>query len=664
MDARFICIADLDNIKLSAVVSSYFSDPDTYLPFFIFPKVSVGFSENFDSSDDEFISLMMGTELAVLINNALARLEGHGYFIFIGLSKEQKSYLYNQFKGLRNPIVEIDNIDEVESKLKEIEIETRSHIHCKEEDVLRALVLSKRQRKALKIDENSEKIAEEDIPSEGIIIVEDNKEIGSVIGINYAFSVNANIKIVDTISDDERMSTLRFIQKWHRGNAENRLQKVLRKAGARIGTIDFTKYKYTTFFTEGLPYSLFIDNCIPCSYVSLGLRPDLFVFNNIVFENINRFHSAVVFSPQFFKDEETNDLVSLFEKKNLHTKALVGKNATVNEFNFHTPHYPYDILHICSHGGEVDGYAVVQTFKDRKGITHTVEYDEVVGFSPVEGTDLVAVSSMVIFKKFNGYIWRSEELSQQKFPRYVYDDMRKTLFSKETKNQNTQRDPKDLVPTSRAIKCSDSIHLGMFQILASHSSPFIFNNTCWSWQEVATFFLAGGAKGYIGTLWAIGNNSAVRGAKTFYENAFDKPIINAFHDALKAIENGSDRNIYIFWGLHFSTLEKAEDIADSKQKVFNELVRSFFAWGKKIGTTKNADIRKNSIEVFNRTHKEIETNFEIENANNLADKMKEAMKDMPQIKREDTRGDEATQSSIDSIENPVEYIKRDAINNR
>ncbi len=656
IDARFICIADLNAVELSAVVSSYLSEEGMYSPFFAFPNLAVGFSEEFDFSDDNFISMMMGNEYSVLINNAIARLAGHNFILFIGLSDNQKSFLRHQFRYTKTPLIDIDSIDEVEPKLKELGINARDYLHCRKQELLLGLVKAKREGKVLLIEEESESIKDEDIPSQGIIIIEDNKELGAIVGINYAFSVSADVKIVETITDEERQGILRFIKKWYEGGQDNQLQKVIRKAESRIAGIDFTEYKYATFFTEGLPYSLYLDNCIPCSYVSLGLRPDLFVFNNIIFESIPRFHASVVFSPQFFKDEETKSLISLLEQKNLYVKTLVGRDATVGKFDFYTGHYPYDILHICSHGGEVDGYAVSKTFKDREGVSHTVEYDEVVGFSPVEGTDQVAVASMTIFRKFDGYIWRSTELENQKYPKYVYEDMRKALSLQNEKGVETKRDPKDRVPTSRAIKCSDSIHQGMFQLLASHSSPFIFNNTCWSWQEVATFFLAGGAKGYIGTLWAIGNTAAIRGANTFYDNAFTKPIILAFHDAIKAVENGSDRNIYVFWGLHFSTLEAGDVVANSKQRVYDELVRSFFAWGGKIETTRSAEVRKNSVRIINKIHQELKEDFGNENAERLAEKIRDAFENMESETREMAYKEEGHMLP-ESIEYPVEYIK-------
>jgi hypothetical protein len=73
----------------------------------------------------------------------------------------------------------------------------------------------------------------------------------------------------------------------------------------RIGSIPFQKFNFATFFTTGFPYSLIIKNCIPCSYVDLNLRPDLFIMHNLLYEEKGRFAGAVVFCPEFFIDEES-----------------------------------------------------------------------------------------------------------------------------------------------------------------------------------------------------------------------------------------------------------------------------------------------------------------------------------------------------------------------
>ena len=68
---------------------------------------------------------------------------------------------------------------------------------------------------------------------------------------------------------------------------------------------------------------------------------------------------------------------------------------------------------------------------------HKVEYEEIVGFAPVPGKDLIAVHRKAIFRKFDGFQWSSQELKSQNIPNYVFEDMRKSLFSGDMGKQAT-----------------------------------------------------------------------------------------------------------------------------------------------------------------------------------------------------------------------------------
>jgi hypothetical protein len=73
--------------------------------------------------------------------------------------------------------------------------------------------------------------------------------------------------------------------------------------------------------------------------------------------------SSIVFSPLEFEDEETNFVINKLE------------DATSYNIDNHVKEYPYEILHICSHGGEVEGSHLIEQFTDRDGNKHIVEYD-------------------------------------------------------------------------------------------------------------------------------------------------------------------------------------------------------------------------------------------------------------------------------------------------
>ena len=349
---------------------------------------------------------------------------------------------------------------------------------------------------------------------------------------------------------------------------------------------------------------------IPCSHVHLKLHADLFVFNGLLFEASPRFGSAVVFSlKEFFAGGESQWLVDFLRKQNFYVRALVDREATVSNLDFYASHFPYDILHIASHGGEVPGFEIKEEFTDRHGKKHIVEYDAVQGIAHVEGDAMAAINIKAIFLRFDGFRWMSPELEAERIPQYVFEDMRKALFGHQKKSRCLRCIPKSIVPSSCAIVCSDSIHQGTFQSLASHSSPIIFNNTCWSWYEVAAFFLASGARSYVGTLWGIRTDVAVAGAGVFYENLFTSTVLDAFHKATQAIKSSTDRNVYVLWGLHLTTTSMPVSGTESHQNVFQELVRSTLSWIDHAEKSRIAEVKRNSIEIFESLKKEIMSNF-------------------------------------------------------
>ena len=272
--------------------------------------------------------------------------------------------------------------------------------------------------------------------------------------------------------------------------------------------------------------------------------------------------------------------------------SLVGKKATVKQLTNYGSHFPYDLMHICAHGGETDGYFAVQEFTDRNGKSHKLEFYEVVGFSPTEG-DMVRVQRKLIFKSFDGFPWMSPPLKS--YPRYVFEDMM-VAMRLDPENKVLRVPFKSKIALSCHIQCADSIHQGEFHGLAGFGHPFVFNNTCSSSHEIAAMIIRAGACSYIGTLWSVGNETARRAAKAFYEDLIQQGnLLSAFFAMNKAIINKQYDNVYIFWGLHLSTLRKVSVKSDAK--IFADLIGLYLSWIKKVQTTTDPEVRHNSIPV-------------------------------------------------------------------
>src|SRR5262249_42936405 len=139
---------------------------------------------------------------------------------------------------------------------------------------------------------------------------------------------------------------------------------------------------------------------------------------------------------------------------------------------------------------------------------------------------------------------------------------------------------------------------------------------------------AAGARAYVGTLWNIGNLTARKAAKVFYkEVGANKSLMDGCNTMNASIDNDKYRDIYVFWGLHFSSLKSSESVSAAKQRVFNVLFNSFFGWLSKYRTTEDAVVRKNCVPILKFIYREINADFAPNNLRALEDEVRGNVED-------------------------------------
>jgi hypothetical protein len=547
LNLQYVCITSKDDGSIASQVSSYFNDPGTYFIVLTFPKLEAFYSETIKFQEDDYIAHLMGTQAAVRINNVIVRLQPA--FIFLaGMNKAQKSYIRAYLPD--RMLIEVDSSSEVDQLLSRLTNKIfDGTLACRSSEVVQGLLFAKYSNKRLCIDEAAPSLPEKYVAhGTGLAVVENNRTSDEIVAINYAFSIGADVALVKPIERGDLHPVQKLIYEWKTQQSEQAYQQLRQMLVQRTEGINFPEYQFATFFTRGFPYGLLLNNLIPFTHVFIHPACDHFVLNNIASEVYPGVAgSALVFSPKLFQREETDDVIRILEENEFLVRPLLGKAASVDALAHYGENFPYDLLHICSHGGETNGYYVIQEFADRLGTRHTMEYEEIVGFSPADQGQ-VAVVRKALFRKFDGVQWMSEELDR--LPKYVFEDMRKAL-SLQNSSPDTSRRSRINSPiyASCHIECSDSIHQGQFQSLACNSYPTIFNNTCSSWNEIAITFIAAGARAYLGTLWAVGNTVAREAAQVFYKHLLSKgTLLDSFYEVTRAIKEPKYRNIYFYWG--------------------------------------------------------------------------------------------------------------------
>lgn len=574
---RFLCITD--DFILGALISSYFNKSNEYFVLLEPPRMKRPDFSN------EIIRIM----------NIIFKIRPEKV-ILCNLKDEESEPFKKRINTKR--ILEINENTDLNNLEKIINFSFLGEVICKENDILFGLLSAKLEKKRLLVRNTGKRIDYNKLDKydfKRILIIEETNSITDVIGINYAFATNSLISIIPSSSRKEVSDLERKIKKIDddriRGiEYEDRLEEIKYFIFKKIKKINFNGYKSATFITKGIPYNLALDNLLPVSHMlEFGLGK--FIFENIYYESANSFfQNILIFSPELFESEEIESTISIFSEKNFHIKALKGEEASFDNLEKYFPFYPYDLLHICTHGGEFDGFKVIEKFLDRCGNEHILEYEQVLAHSntPING-EKVMVWSVEFYKKLDGYKWGSNDVKEN-IPKYVFDDLQKMLVENINRIELEREEIDTKINGSFGIVCYDNnFHPTAFHVIANHNNPVIFNNICLSWYTIGSNFIFAGARTYIGTIFSIDNNLAINFANTFYSGIFSKTLLDSFWESSKQ----HNTSFYIFYGTHFSKLKYNPEF--SRDRMIKHIYNSIDGLKKKLIYARNKGVRSNIL---------------------------------------------------------------------
>lgn len=436
-------------------------------------------------------------------------------------------------------------------------------LRCRPDDLGSRLLLAKRLKRQLVVDESATPIADVAADSERAdhaVVIDDDDQMSHVVAANYAFSIGADLLVLPPRKDNFREAVYAAIDARyaHRGTEQgHRAENALRELEQELRPLlDFGRRRFVTFITNGFPYGYFY-RAAPTTHLFSSNLCNIIVSGIYWARYAPSTVCALLIDPGHFRDSETDEIATVFRKQSCVVVEVRNERATVQNARLLISGLPYDFLFICSHCGEVGGTRIAVRMPDQQGVARLVEFDTVmaVASDPHEkdGTEVVLLNELFIPVAVDGTAWFS-------LPGDMRTHFWKFLQSQKepTERDVVRRDPVARVAHSTAIKLHDgNLLLNMMQDIDVSVSPIVFNNSCVSFFDAAQTLTHAGARGYIGTLAPVDDQYAREIAKVVIGGAECRvsfPL--ALHRAQAALGADGSERIYIHVGCHFNRLSR------------------------------------------------------------------------------------------------------------
>jgi len=447
-------------------------------------------------------------------------------------------------------------------------------IRCRLAEVGPGLLLAKRERKLLQVDESAPPLPRRDTPlADHVVVLDDHEGLAQVIAANYAFGIGADLVLIAQRDDSLREQVYAEFDELgaFRGSERGvRAQDCLKSLRSMLQPVlYFGPRKFVTFITRGTPYGYFYREAPSThlfSYPNLGEL----INAGIYWATAEPFISAaVLIDPGHFPQSETRAVAASLEADGVCVFQVLDHNANVENTELFVEAFPYDLLFICSHCGEVSGERIALSIPDATGRVHTIEIDEAVEFGSANFSsqpgELVRVNHLLHPVSINGIDWKaaSEDIKQhyKGFLDYLINTRRskwKVLRQAKIKH----------VPHSTAIILKQgALFLNMLQTIDARVSPIIFNNGCVSFYDAATSLTFAGARSYVGTLAPVETREAKGVAQSIFRDiGRAESLAMALARAQDQVFRDPVDRTYVHVGCHFNSVRPAPPNAQAVVK--------------------------------------------------------------------------------------------------
>lgn len=571
---KIACVGD-DPI-FAAQVSSLLSRPGYYLPVLDGPRMGRP-----DASNE-----------VVRRNNAIARIKPR-LVVLNGLPEEARIELRRCLPS--RILLETDNIANIASS-----IDLPKHhgeLSWGPQNLAVGLLLAKKERYLLRINQ-SESPEDIHVPGDGghLVILEANNDIADIITANYAYSINASLLLISPVVKEDMEDILESLYTIYSSDSctpsPQKIEALLTRIRDLAPEVDTTSAKCVTFVTSGLPWGIAYPET-PCTH--LYRYPDLGIslVNAISSEQkvSPGIRVALLVDPGAAQGSEVDEVADYLANQGAFPKIIRGHHALTHEVSQYVEAYPYDLLLISTHAGEVEGYRRTYRFTDSEEIEREIMVDIAVSIGAISGTELYDVKEFIRYQSLDGIEWNDTEKKKDHYIGTAILDFNKLYEEHSDRLLLVSDETIPRVRGSMALKMFDSYYIPTPHLIADRNLPIIFNNACCSWITMSKNFIFAGARAYIGTIYDVTNAEAISVAKAFFSHHGWRPLPFVLWRAQRQVY-GENRRPFVMLGPHFIRM-RPSTINPIHYLVYT-IRRAITEWHDHAARTPFEDVRENA----------------------------------------------------------------------
>lgn len=371
------------------------------------------------------------------------------------------------------------------------------------DNAISALFQALHAGQTLEIDETAEDISiTNDFQSDRLVVIEDADKVGGIVAVNLASFLGAHVRIVPAKSGNDVQATQDLFRQYEeeRDHSEKvRIGKLLyARLDVGLSETELAPYTYCIFFSTGTLYGAAMRE-VPTGHFLIYPDCGLQVLRNIAVDPI--LSAALLVDPTQVKISETQSVKANLTKRGAFVQTLIGRAANSVEVDFKLTQLPYDLIIFVAHGGFAKGDRVSVAFHDPDGNEHTMVVKKTHRFSPVQGADKVLIATFIEPESINGTSWLDPDKTVPTGTESIVMNLEESIESGAAKITYLERDID--MRFCNCIRLGKENYFAACDRFGSNWGPVVVNNTCNSIHYLAEFFVFGGARIYIGTMYSV-----------------------------------------------------------------------------------------------------------------------------------------------------------------